>query len=92
MVKCSQKMKKQLNQLKKDMNHTESTEILLAISLASDEMMHAVHMFPEVFYGDVTGNTNRHKIDLFLMVVKMQTVKPLLVTPHSFHLSNAGYP
>ena len=59
-----------LNQLKKDMNYAEGTKILLAISLASDEMMCAVHMFPEVFYGDLTGNTNRQKRDLFLMVVK----------------------
>ena len=52
------------------MNYAKGTEIIVAISMASDKMMHAVHMFPEVFYGDVTNNTNRQKRDLFLMVVK----------------------
>ena len=65
-MKCSQKMKKQLNQLKKDMNYAEGTKIIHGISLASDEMMRAVHMFPEVIYGDVTDNTNCQKSDLFL--------------------------
>jgi hypothetical protein len=52
------------------MNYRDGTEILLALSFASDEMARSVHMFPEVFYMDVTANTNRQKRDMFLMVVK----------------------
>ena len=52
------------------MNYKEGTEILLALSIASDKMTRVVHMFPEVFYMDITANTNRQKRDLFLMVVK----------------------
>ena len=46
------------------------TEILLALSIASDEMVRHVQMFPEVAYMDVTSKTNRQKRDVFLMVVK----------------------
>jgi len=46
------------------------TEILLAISLVTDDMNRHVAMFPEVMFLDVTANTNRQKRDLFLMVVK----------------------
>ena len=48
-MKCFKKMKKQLKQLKKHMNYSEGTKIVLAISMASDEMIRAVHMFPEIF-------------------------------------------
>ena len=33
-------------------------------------MNRPVNMFPEVFYLDVTANTNKQKRELFLMVVK----------------------
>ena len=38
-MKCSKKMKKQLKQLKKDMNYSEGIEIVITISMASDDMM-----------------------------------------------------
>ncbi len=63
-------MKKALRQLKEDMKYKDGTEILLALSIASDEMTRHVHMFPEVFYLDVTANTNKQKRDLFVMVMK----------------------
>jgi hypothetical protein len=69
-MKCSKKLKKELNRLKKEMNYAKGTEVLLCMSMASDEMMQIVHMHPEVFFMDVTGNTNLQKRDLFLMVVK----------------------
>ena len=46
----------------------DETEILLAISVASDDMIRSVHMFPEEFYMDVTANTNKQKRDLFLIL------------------------
>ena len=65
------KMKKELKRMKKEMSFKDETEILLAISVASDDMIRSVHMFPEVFYMDVTANTKKQKRDLFLMVVKV---------------------
>jgi hypothetical protein len=63
-------MKKDLKRTKNEMSLKDRTEILLVISVASDDMVQSVHMFPEVFYMDVTANTNKQKRDLFLMVVK----------------------
>ena len=52
------------------MSFKNETEILLALSIASDDMAHSVDMFPEVFYMNVTANTNKQKHELFLMVMK----------------------
>ena len=38
-----------LRKLKKEMNYKDGTEILLALSVATDDMIHHVAMFPEVF-------------------------------------------
>lgn len=69
-MSCPRKLKAELKKLKEEMSYKPGTEILLAISIASDEMTRHVHMFPEVFYMDVTYNTNRQKRDLFVMVLK----------------------
>ena len=45
-------------------------EILLSITIADDDMIWHVHMFPEVMFMDAIANTNRQKRDLFLIVVK----------------------
>ena len=63
-------LKKELKRLKNEMKYKDGTEIVLLISIASDEMIKVVHMNPEVMYIDVTANTNRQKRVLFLMVVK----------------------
>jgi hypothetical protein len=63
-------LNQELRKLKKQMSYKVGTEILLALSAASDEMMRVVHMFPEVIYMDVISGTNKQKRDLFLMVVK----------------------
>ena len=38
--------------------HLAALHILLAVSIASDKMIRAFHMFQEVTYLDVTSNTN----------------------------------
>ena len=63
-------LRQQLRQLRRQMAYKDGTEILLALSVATDEMVRAVHMFPEVFYMDTTAKTNKQNRDLFLMVVK----------------------
>lgn len=69
-LKCPTRLREELRKLKNEMSFKEGTEILLALSIASDEMIRHVNMFPEVFYMDVTANTNKQKRDVFLMVVK----------------------
>ena len=68
-MKYSKKLKAELRKLKKQMSFNEGTKILLAISIASDEMIRHVSMFPEVMFMDITANTNRQKRNLFVMVV-----------------------
>ena len=63
-------LRNELKKLKSEMSPKDGTEILLSLSVASDEMMRAVHMFPEVGYMDVTSNTNKEGRDLHLLVVK----------------------
>ena len=74
-IPVSRYLKNQLRALRKKMEYRPGTEILLAVSLATDEMVRAVHMFPEVFYMDTTAKTNRENRDLFLMVVKNRNGK-----------------
>ena len=52
------------------MNYKDGTDILLAISVASDEITRALHMFPYVAYMDVTSNTTKEGRYLFLVVGK----------------------
>ena len=69
-IPCSDNLKSELSLLFSEMGYKKGTEILLALSIATDEMTRHVQMFPEVFYLDVTANTNRQKRNLLLMVVK----------------------
>ena len=43
------------------MGYAKGTKIWLALGIATDEMMRHVHMFPEIFYMDVTCKLNRQK-------------------------------
>ena len=52
------------------MKYKDGTEILLAVSVATDSMIRHVSMYPEVMFFDVTANTNILKRDLFIMVIK----------------------
>ena len=70
MIKCTKSLRAELRKLKKETGYVKATEILLALGIAIDEMMRHVHMFPEIFYIDVTCKLNRQKRDLFVMVVK----------------------
>ena len=58
-IRVNSDLRKELNKLKKIMKYKDGTDILLAVSVASDEMIRALHMFPEVAYMDVTANTNK---------------------------------
>ena len=58
-------LQNELRRLRTQMAYKKGAEILLAVSAASDEMVRAVHMFPEVFYMDTTAKTNRQNCDFF---------------------------
>ena len=63
-------LRNELKKLKSETKLKDGTEIVLSLSVVSDEMMRAVHMFPEVGYMDVISNTNKEGCDIHLLVVK----------------------
>ena len=48
-IKCTNSLRAELRKLKKEMGYAKRTKILLALGIATDEMMRYVHMFPEIF-------------------------------------------
>ena len=69
-IRCPSSLKTELKKLKDSLNYNKNTEILLAISIATDDMLRHVQMFPEVMYLDTTAGTNKQHRNQFLMVVK----------------------
>ena len=65
----SKKMRVELSKLKHEMPSEEGTEMLIALSISSDQIFRHVHMFPKTWFMDVTANLNRLKCDVFVMVV-----------------------
>ncbi len=51
-------MKAGIDKLRKEMNYEQGTDIVLILSFVSYVIMCMVHMFPEVFFMDVTCSTN----------------------------------
>ena len=71
-LQTSAETKRDLTKLKKEMKYNDGTELLLAISITTYGMNRHVNVFSEVFYLDVTANTNKQKRDIFLMVVNQE--------------------
>ena len=69
-IKMNGDLYNELAQLKQDMKFKDGTDILLSLSMVSDEMMHVVYMLREVAYMAVTLNTNSEGRDSHLLVVK----------------------
>lgn len=69
-IKMNGDLRKELQQLKHGVKFKDGTDIFFSLSVASDEMMRAVHIFPEVAYMDVTPNTSSEGCDLHLLVVE----------------------
>jgi hypothetical protein len=67
---CSKKLRVELSKLKREMCFEKGTEMLIALSISSDQMLRHVHMFPETWFMDVTANLNKLKRDVFVMVVR----------------------
>lgn len=67
---CSAEVKNEISNLRAELGFRSGTKILLLLSLATDEMIRLVTAYPEVFFMDVTANTNRQKRGMFLAVVK----------------------
>jgi len=72
---CPKETRVKINEMRKRLGYKKGTEIVLMVSISTDEMARQVHMFPECWFLDCSSNTNREKRDLFLLVVKTATGK-----------------
>ena len=66
-------LKKELRLVRKQLELDNGEKILLALSVATDEMIRAMQMHPEVQFMDQMSNVNSQKRDIFLSVLKANT-------------------
>ena len=59
--------------LRKTLRLNDESELLMMISIVTDEMIRLVTMHPEVWFMDVTHGTNRQRRDLFMLVIRTPT-------------------
>ena len=59
--------------LRKSLRLNDESELLMMISIATDEMIRLVTMHPEVWFMDVTHGTNRQRRDLFMLAIRTPT-------------------
>ena len=69
-VRINGNLRRELNKVRKDLKLGKGDDILLALSVATDEMIRAMQMHPEVQFFDVMANVNKQKRDMFLSVLK----------------------
>lgn len=69
-LKCTEETEKEIDDLRTELGFSRQSKIVLMLSIASDEMIRYVMMYPEVFFMDVTGGVNRQKRDFFLIAIK----------------------
>ena len=67
-LNCPKKMQKELEDLRSKLNFAEGTEILLALSVATDDMIRHVHMFPEVSSLPASDGFSKKYINYFLWI------------------------
>ena len=66
-------LKKYLHKICNDLKLKDTKHVLLALSVATDKMTRAMHMYPEVQFIDAAANMNRQKRDVLFSVVKQNT-------------------
>lgn len=69
-LECNNETRKEIEDLRTELGFSRQSKIVLMLSIASDEMIRLVMMYPEVFFMDVTGGVNRQKRDFFLIAIK----------------------
>ena len=60
----------EIGQLRQDLRLKDTSNLLMLVSLATDDMIRLVAMYPEVWFMDVTAGTNRQRRDLFMLAVR----------------------
>jgi len=67
---CCDDVENRIRQMRSDNGLLDSTKMLVLISLATNEMVKYICMYPYVWYMDCTSGTNREKKDLFVVAVR----------------------
>ena len=67
---CCDDVENRIRQMRSDNGLLDSTKMLVIISLATNEMVKYMYMYPDVWYMDCTSGTNREKKDLFVVAVR----------------------
>ena len=66
-------LREHLAEIRTDLKVAGTSLVLLALSVATDAMIRAFHMFPEVQFLDVAANMNSQKRDMLFSVIKEGT-------------------
>ena len=72
-------LRKKLAKLRRTLKLTKTCQVLLGLSVATDNMIRAMHMNPEVLFLDVAANMNSQKREMFFAVVKGATGQTFIV-------------
>ena len=64
MIKTDGNLKTLLRKVRNDLKLSNNSCVLLSLSVATDNMIRAMHMFPEVQFIDVAANMNKQKRDM----------------------------
>ena len=72
-------LRKQLAKVRRKLKLSQTCQVLLALSVATDNMIRAMHMNPEVQFLDVAANMNSLKREMFFAVVKGATGQTFIV-------------
>ena len=62
--------RKELSSFRKDLALNDGQEILLALSVATNEMIRSVQMHPEIQFMDTAANLNKQKRSTYFSIVK----------------------
>ena len=68
-----------LRKLRSELKLEDTNHVLLALSVATDNMIRTMHMFPEVQFIDVGANFNAQNRDILFCVVKSATGQSFIV-------------
>ena len=72
-LECPQMIAKEIQKIRSSLRLREDNKLLLLVSIATDDMICLVAMYPEVWFMDCTGGTNNNKMDLFMMAIRTPT-------------------
>ena len=72
-------LRKKLAKIRRSLKLSQTSQVLLSLSVASDGMIRAMHINPEVQFLDVAANMNNQKREMFFAVVKGATGQTFIV-------------